>query len=70
MKRLGFGSAPLLIAANRCVTLKIRTGKSMSSMPKFFSTNETNENGILNDGLEFTMEFGKNWLQPIQERLL
>ena len=39
-------------------------------MPKFISTNETNENEILNDGFEFAMEFGKNWLQPIQERLL
>lgn len=42
----------------------------MSSIPKFFLENETNENEILNDGLEFAMEFGKNWLQPIQERLL
>jgi len=25
---------------------------------------------ILNSGLEFAMEFGKNWLKPVQQRLL
>jgi hypothetical protein len=28
------------------------------------------EEEILNSGLYFAMEFGENWLQPIQERLL
>lgn len=28
------------------------------------------ENEILNSGLNFAMEFGENWLQPIQKRLL
>ncbi|RYE26542.1 MAG: hypothetical protein EOP51_00300 [Sphingobacteriales bacterium] len=28
-----------------------------------------NEADILNAGLDMAMEFGKNWLQPIQERL-
>jgi hypothetical protein len=27
------------------------------------------ENQILNDGLKFALEFGSNWLQPIQSRL-
>lgn len=27
------------------------------------------ENEILNSGLDFTMEFGENWLQPIHQRL-
>lgn len=29
-----------------------------------------NENQILNDGLDYAMEFGSNWLQPIQSRLV
>lgn len=29
-----------------------------------------NENQILNDGLGYAMEFGSNWLQPIQSRLV
>jgi hypothetical protein len=29
-----------------------------------------NENMILNDGLDYAMEFGSNWLQPIQSRLV
>ena len=29
-----------------------------------------NESQILNDGLEYAMEFGSNWLQPIQSRLV
>jgi len=28
------------------------------------------ENEILNSGLDFAMEFGENWLQPIRQRLL
>ena len=29
-----------------------------------------NESQILNDGLDYAMEFGSNWLQPIQSRLV
>ncbi|RAV99240.1 hypothetical protein [Pseudochryseolinea flava] len=29
----------------------------------------TSANKILNTGLEFAMEFGPNWLKPIQDRL-
>lgn len=29
-----------------------------------------NENQILNDGLDYALEFGSNWLQPIQFRLV
>jgi hypothetical protein len=28
------------------------------------------ESQILNDGIDYAMEFGSNWLQPIQSRLL
>lgn len=30
---------------------------------------KTFENNILNEGLNIAMEFGENWLNPIQERL-
>ena len=35
----------------------------------FFKKNTYSENEILNIGLDFAMEFGKNWMAPIQERL-
>jgi hypothetical protein len=28
-----------------------------------------NREGILNDGLKLSLQFGKNWMQPIQNRL-
>src|SRR5687768_99590 len=37
---------------------------------KLFAKQTATESEILNSGLKLAMEFGKNWLQPIQNRLL
>ena len=34
-----------------------------------FSKKKYTEEEILNIGLDFSMEFGKHWLEPIQKRL-
>ncbi|MCO4294088.1 hypothetical protein NF867_14590 [Solitalea sp. MAHUQ-68] len=41
----------------------------MNLFSKLFNNSDTSESVILNDGLKLAMEFGKNWLQPIQDRL-
>ena len=38
-------------------------------MLRFFRKESYIEEDILNAGLNLAMEFGQNWLQPIQERL-
>ncbi|WP_435354963.1 hypothetical protein [Emticicia sp. SJ17W-69] len=37
--------------------------------PKNTEKDEPSRQDILNDALDIAMEFGKNWLMPIQERL-
>jgi hypothetical protein len=41
----------------------------MLSFFKLFSARQLTTDQILNRGLEIAMEFGKNWNQPIQNRL-
>ena len=41
----------------------------MNFLKNLFSEKNPSEVEILNSGLSFAMEFGQNWLQPIQERL-
>ena len=41
----------------------------MTFLSRFFKKNIPSEEEILNLGLNYAMEFGSNWLQPIQTRL-
>jgi hypothetical protein len=41
----------------------------MSFLDSLFNRSTPSEEEILNRGLGFAMEFGKNWLQPINSRL-
>ena len=42
----------------------------MKFFSNLFTKQPVTETEILNSGLKLAMEFGKNWLQPIQNRLL
>ena len=41
----------------------------MTIFSNLLKSDKSDESAILNSGLHFSMEFGKDWMQPVQNRL-